>query len=177
MCDRRGRPEEAAEDRPRQVPPSVSRVDLHHVKSLHLSHVSTFIDHAMLTGARVRLSMLTPSTAVVKAERRSMTNQAFKKLNGKIPWGWDSGGEGGLQCSIDVTSREYRPLIFVKAERLSMTNHSVSFQNSTTKEYQGVKNPALSMSARPHVVIASDSKTEIRINNSDLVFQLLQGAP
>ena len=59
-----------------------------HVKSLHLSHVSTFIDHALLTGARVRLSMLTPSTAVVKAERRSMTNHAFmlSKLNGKTPW-------------------------------------------------------------------------------------------
>ena len=82
-----------------------------HVKSLHPSHVSTFIDHAMLTGARVMLGMLTPSTAVVKAERRSMTNQAFRlsKLNGKIPWGWGSGGGGGgggYSAQTDVTSRE-----------------------------------------------------------------------
>ena len=101
MCDRRGRPEEAAEDRPRQVPPSVSRVDLHHVKSLHLSHVSTFIDHAMLTGARVRLSMLTPSTAVVKAERRSMTNQAFrlsKNSTGKYHGGGILVGRGGYSA-------------------------------------------------------------------------------
>ena len=47
MCeggDRRGRPEEAAEDPPRQVPPSVSRVDLH--RSRHADRGSRQAEYA-----------------------------------------------------------------------------------------------------------------------------------
>ena len=102
-------------------------------------------------------------------------------FQGKVGGGGSGCGVGvGGGEEVTVLNRRYVARVttadFCQVERLSMTNRCVSFQNSTTREYQGVKYPDLSMSARSHVVIASDSTTEIRINNYDLVFQLLQGA-